>query len=74
MSGHVNMNLPDDVKSHHYSVKFFDAHNVMIIDVPHINADHIIIDRRNFQHTGVYRFVLRRDVTELETGYIRIEE
>jgi hypothetical protein len=72
VSGHVNMTLPDDVHTHHYSVKFYDQKNKMIVDVPRINAPAIIIDKRNFQRKGNYKFILRKDVTELEEGYINV--
>jgi hypothetical protein len=72
VSGHINMTLPDDVHTHHYSIKFYDQKNKMIIDVPRINAADIIIDKRNFQRKGSYKFILRRDALELESGYIAI--
>jgi hypothetical protein len=72
-TGHVNMQLPDDIKTHHYSVKFYDEHNHVVIDVPKISTANIIIDKRNFQQNGVYKFILRRDVTEFERGYIEIK-
>jgi hypothetical protein len=72
-TGYLNMILPDDVNQHHYSVKFYNQANHVVIEVPRIKASQIIIDRRNFQHKGVYKFVLRRDFTELETGYVSIE-
>lgn len=71
-TGHVDMNLPDDVTTHHYSVKFYNADNQMIIEIPRINASKIIIDKRNFQQKGTYKFILRKDVTELESGYVII--
>ena len=71
-TGHINMNLPNDVATHHYSIKFYNEQNQMIIEVPRINASNIIIDKRNFQRKGTYKFVLRKDVTELEQGYITI--
>jgi len=70
-TGHVDMFLPEDVKEHHYSVKFYDAENEVIIDIPKINSPKIIIDKRNFQKAGVYKFILRRDVTEFESGYVK---
>ena len=71
-TGHVHMLLPDDVNQHHYSARFYDAKGHMVIEIPRIMASKIIIDRRNFQHKGVYKFILRRDVTEFETGYITL--
>ena len=73
VSGHVNLNLPNDVASHHYSIKFYNQENQVILEVPKLNASKIIIDKRNFQHSGVYKFVLRKDVTELEQGYITLQ-
>jgi len=72
-TGHVNLDLPDDIKTHHYSLKFYDEHDHVIMEVPRINVSKIIIDKRNFQHPGVYKFILRKDVTELERGYIEIK-
>lgn len=72
VTGHVNMNLPNDVNQHHYSVKFYNLQNHMVVDVPKINSSKTIFDKRNFQRKGIYKFILRRDVVELETGYINI--
>ena len=72
VSGHINITLPDDVHLHHYSLKFYDEKNKMIIDVPRVNAADIIMDRRNFQKRGNYKFVLRKDALELESGYITV--
>ncbi len=72
VSGHINITLPEDVHTHHYSIKFYDQKNKMMVDVPRVNAASIIVDRRNFQHKGFYKFVIRRDAVELETGYITV--
>lgn len=72
VSGNVTMNLPDDIITHHYSVKFYDADGHEVIEIPKLNTAKIILDKRNFQHKGQYRFALRRDVIELESGYINI--
>ncbi len=72
VTGHVIMNLPADVATHHYSIKFFDDKNTMITEVPKINAPKIIIDKRNFQRRGTYKFKIHRDGLELETGYVYI--
>lgn len=72
LSGHVTMSLPDDIATHHYSIKFYDAEGRMVIEIPKLNTAKIILDKRNFQKKGQYKFVLRRDVVELEQGYINI--
>ncbi len=71
-TGHVRMNLPEDILSHHYSVKFYNERNIMIFEVPKISLPKIIIDKRNFQKRGIYKFVIRRDVVELESGYVHV--
>jgi len=71
LTGHVNMELPD-VATHHYSVKFFDDKEKQIMEVPHITASPVIIDKRNFEKKGIYKFELRKDHAILETGYITI--
>ncbi len=73
VTGHVNMFLPDDVNKHNYSVKFYDQRNKQVTEIPKIKVSKTIIDRRNFQHKGVYKFVLRKDFTELETGFITLK-
>jgi hypothetical protein len=66
------MDLPDDIDSHHYSIKFYDGRQQLITEVPHINSAHIIFDKRNFPQKGLYKFELRRDVTEFESGFVSI--
>ncbi len=71
-TGHVRLDLPEDLETHHYSVKFYDKDKHVIIEVPRLNSTKIILDKRNFQHKGVYKFVLRKDYTELESGFITV--
>jgi hypothetical protein len=72
-TGHIIIDLPDDVATHHYSVKFYDSKNEMITEIPRINTSKIIVDKRNFQRKGIYKFKLRRDAVELETGYVMVD-
>lgn len=72
LTGHVNMFLPDDISMHSYSVKFFDKDKRLVTEVPRINNPQLIIDKRNFQHKGVYKFTIRKDNLELESGFIII--
>lgn len=72
-TGYVDISLPEDVSTHHYSIKFYDLQNHVIIEIPRINTARAILDSRNFQHRGVYKFVIRKDYLELESGYLVIE-
>jgi hypothetical protein len=71
LTGHVNMELPE-VKEHKYSVKFFNQKDQLILEVPRVAESPVIIDKRNFQNKGFYKFILKRDNSQFETGYISI--
>lgn len=70
-TGHVNVEI-SDAKTVKYSIDFFDNNNVKIMEIPRINEPNVIIDKRNFQRTGMYKFELMKDKTKIETGYITI--
>ncbi len=72
ITGHVKLKLPDDIAAHHYSIKFFDKDNRAVIEVPKLNASSIIFDKRNFQKKGQYKFTIKKDALELESGTISI--
>jgi hypothetical protein len=70
-TGHVNIEIPD-AQAHVYSIQFFDSKNRKILEVPKIPAAAIVMDKRNFQHKGTYRFELMRNKEKVETGYVTI--
>jgi len=70
-TGHVNIELSEAAKSK-YSIEFFDADNVKVLDIPRIMEPSVIVDKRNFQRTGMYKFELYKDKIKIETGYITI--
>jgi hypothetical protein len=70
-TGHVNMELPD-VKKYHYSIQFFDQNNKRILEVDHVTESPVIIDKRNFQKKGLFKFELMKGKEKLEMGYITI--
>lgn len=71
-SGHVEVKLPQDYSEHTYSLKFYNAQGRERIDLPSLAEPVIIIDKRNFQKRGNYRFVLKRDGLEYEAGYVNV--
>lgn len=70
-TGHVNVEIKD-AKDYRYSLRFFNQKEVRVLEVMRITEPALIIDKRNFQHKGIYRFELARDKEKLETGYITI--
>ncbi|MDI9319813.1 MAG: hypothetical protein QM530_04980 [Phycisphaerales bacterium] len=70
-TGHVNIEITD-AKTNKYSIEFYDAKNIKILEVPKINETNVILDKRNFQRVGMYKFELYKDKVNIETGYITI--
>lgn len=70
-TGHVNIEIPE-AKKHSYSIAFFDQKDRRIFEIPRISEPSIIVDKRNFQKKGLYKFELLKDKEKLETGYITI--
>ncbi len=70
-SGHVNIEIAD-AKTKVYSLEFFDQKNVKILEIPKVNETNVVLDKRNFQKVGMYRFELYKDKVKLETGYVTI--
>ncbi len=71
-TGYIAVNLPEDLEKHHYSLKFFGEDNHLATEIPKLPAPKLLIDKRNFQRSGIYHFVLRRDGLEVEDGYISL--
>jgi hypothetical protein len=71
LTGHVNIEVPEVLRNK-YTVKFYDGNNKQVLEVPRVMASPAIIDKRNFQKKGIFKFVLKRNNTQLETGYITI--
>ncbi|MCC6186082.1 MAG: hypothetical protein IT256_02905 [Chitinophagaceae bacterium] len=70
-TGHVNIEI-DDATKHTYNLDFYDAKNVKILEIPKIMEANVVLDKRNFQKVGMYKFDLYKDKVKLETGYITI--
>jgi len=72
-TGHVNVELPDeDDRKSVFSLTFFDSKDKQVLNVPKIPERAVIIDKRNFQRKGIYKFEMRKNQDLLETGYITI--
>ncbi len=71
--GEININLPEDINSHIYSMKLYNENKQKIYDIVKFNSTKILMDKRNFRNSGVYMFLLKKDGLELERGYFNIE-
>jgi hypothetical protein len=72
VTGHIKMELPEDIGTAHYSVRFYDGQNNAVVDVQRVNNTKLLLDRRNFRRRGMYKFILRKDGLELERGYVNV--
>jgi hypothetical protein len=70
-TGHVNVEVKDP-RMFRYSLQFYDSKESRVLDIPRIGEPAVIIDKRNFQRKGIYRFELMRDREKLESGFITI--
>lgn len=72
-TGHVNVELPDSTdKKSVFSLVFFDSKNRQVLEVPKVSERNVIIDKRNFQRKGIYKFEMRRNKDVLEIGHVTI--
>jgi hypothetical protein len=72
-TGHVDVTLPDEEQMHLYSLVFYDRKGGEVLRVSRLKVKSTIIDKRNFQRRGFYRFELRKDRDVFEAGYIQIK-
>lgn len=70
-TGHINIELKDS-QHHNYSIIFYDQKNQPVLEIPRIPQSSVIIDKRNFQKKGMYKFELLKNKEKLEMGYINI--
>ncbi len=72
-TGHINVELPEGAeKKTNFSLRFFDQKSRQVLDIPKVSENSVIIDKRNFQRKGIYKFELRKESDVLETGYITV--
>ena len=71
-TGHIRVALPAYPTDAVYSLAFYTMQGDIVVDIPHAKARDFLIDKRNFQRSGTYRFILRRDGVLLESACIRV--
>lgn len=70
-TGNVNIELQDALTST-YAVQFYDQNGKVVLEIPRVNDTVVILDKRNFQSSGLFKFKLYKDKQEFDTGYITI--
>lgn len=72
-TGHINIELPDTYdKQAIYSLKFYNDKNRMVLAIDKMSEPSLVLDKRNFQKKGIYKFELTKNRTLIEKGYVTI--
>lgn len=70
-SGNINIEVPEPFKNSYY-ILFFDQNDKQVLKIPRVNDTTVILDKRNFQKTGVYKFTLYKNAEVFEKGFVTI--
>lgn len=70
-TGNVNIEIQDALKDSYYLI-FYDQNDKEVLKIPRINDKIVILDKRNFQTTGLFKFKLFKNKTEFDKGYVTI--
>ena len=70
-TGNINIEIADALKNI-YSIKFYDRGHKEVLFIPRVGETVVILDKRNFQHSGMYLFKVFRNKEEYDQGYITV--
>lgn len=70
-TGFIQIELPEeDSVEVVYTIDFYDNKNYRVLRIPNIHEHNFMLDKRNFQRKGLYRFELKRNEELKEEGYL----
>ena len=70
-TGNIDIDIADAFEND-YALYFYDEQGKEALFIPRINDTAVVLDRRNFQKSGVFKFKLLKNKEEFETGYVAI--
>lgn len=70
-TGNVDIDLKDALEKN-YSLYFYDQNGNEVLKIPRINDTNVILDKRNFEKAGLYKFKLVKEGEKFAEGYITI--
>lgn len=72
-TGHVTLELPQNTRQT-FSITFYEQRNLNqpVLEVPRLRKTNVVIDKRNFQGKGVYKFILLQGNDKIDEGFISI--
>jgi len=70
-TGNINIEIQDALKES-YQLLFYDQNDKEVLRIPRVNDKIVILDKRNFQTTGIFKFKLLKNKEEFDKGYVTI--
>ncbi|KAA5536956.1 hypothetical protein F0919_04590 [Taibaiella lutea] len=70
-TGNINIEIQDALKET-YQLFFYDQNDKEVLRIPRINDKIVILDKRNFQTTGIFKFKLLKNKEDFDKGYVTI--
>jgi len=70
-TGNINIEIQDALQEQ-YQLIFYDQKDKEVLKIPRINDKVVILDKRNFQNTGIYKFKLLKNKVVFDKGYVTI--
>lgn len=70
-TGNINIEIQDAFKES-YQLIFYDQNDKEVLKVPRINDKVVILDKRNFQTVGLFKFKLFKNKEEFDKGFVTI--
>lgn len=67
----VIISLPD-VTKYKYSLKFYEDDGTFLFEIKHVTENHLILDKVNFGHSGLFRFELFQNKLPIEIHKVYI--
>lgn len=70
-TGNINIEIQDALKENYHLV-FYDQADKQVLLIPRINDKVVILDKRNFQSLGLFKFKLFKNKEEFDKGFVTI--
>ena len=70
-TGNINIEIQDALKENYHLI-FYDQADKQVLFIPRINDKVVILDKRNFQSLGLFKFKLFKNKEEFDKGFVTI--
>lgn len=70
-TGNINIEVPEPFMNNYYVI-FYDQADKQVLKIPRVNDKVVVLDKRNFQKNGIFKFKLYKNAEEFEKGFVTI--